>query len=1300
MMLLHDSGEENSMQQMIFDQLMQECTVKEAWQLRKAWRAWSKQHNLTYANERLAKKMPDARARVVARAASIPTLNYPDELPVVAARDEIIELIKGNQVVIIAGDTGSGKTTQLPKMCLEAGCGQRGFIGHTQPRRIAARSVADRIAQELGTELGETVGYKVRFYEKIKEINLIKLLTDGMLLSEMQQDRLLLQYDTIIIDEAHERSLNIDFLLGYLKQLLPKRPELKVIITSATIDPERFARFFNNAPVLRVEGRTYPVEVRYRPLLQDDIETESSDAICEAVNELWQSGPGDILVFLSGEREILDLMDALRKAFPRVEVLPLFSRLSLKAQQAIFKSSGSGRRIVLSTNVAETSLTVPGIRYVIDAGFARISRYSYRTKIQRLPIEAISQASANQRKGRCGRVADGICIRLYDELDFNARPEFTDPEVIRTNLSAVILHMANLGLGAIQDFPFLDAPDTRYINDGLRLLTELGAMTADQRLTSLGRMLARFPVDPSIGRMILAGAEKNALSEILIIASALSIQDPRERPQDKQQQADEVHRPLRDQRSDFVSFLKLWQRLSTAREELSKRRFRNYCKENFYAYLRVEEWHDVYQQLSQLAREQKLHFNQEPADYDQLHQAILTGIVTQVAVKSSEDHSYTSTRNRSFHIFPGSSLFKKGPKWCMAWEIVETARVYARQVASIDPLWVEQAAAHLVKREYFEPHWSMKRQQVIAYEKVVLYGVTLIAKRALQYGRIDGKLSREIFIRNGLVGEELQSNAEFYQYNKKLLEEVQQLEHKQRRRDIVVDDDALYRFYDGVIPEFIHSAITLKNWLQKKADKDQVQALYMQRQDLLQQLMEDPVAQFPNQLQVGGFQFTLGYHFEPGGLRDGVTATIPVAILPHLSSAEFECLVPGFLEEKVTMLIKAMPKSLRRQFIPAPDMACRVVHRLDRSRPLTVALALALTALKRINVPVDTWENVMLEPFYQMNFQIINEEGKAIAEGRDLQKLQAKCSNDIDQSSKRELTHRSLLAETEKKMVECWDFGDLEDTVTVEQFSMQMQLFPCLISENNHVFLGAAPIKEQAESYHLHGQVQLAMNIFTEQAKYLKKELLKLNNLAVYFASLGGNEMLADDLVSAVFEATFFKDNRLILKEAEFNQCLEEKRRELVKNGESIAKIIAEVLKMRNLIQKQLKISGSFALIESYEDIKKQLNRLIFPGFIQKTPLKYLERLPVYLKAMLKRLERMKNDVNRDIRHTRLLVPWLEKIDEGELWVKNQQGNMDALIEFQWMIEEYRVSIFAQELKTLYPISEKRLMAQWKSVKG
>ena len=1027
--------------------------------------------------ETIAADLDAAQARYQTRLAGVPKVTYPDNLPVSQKQAEIAKAIQDHQVVIIAGETGSGKTTQIPKICLALGRGVKGFIGHTQPRRLAARTVAARIAEEMESELGHYVGYKVRFTDQVSEQTHIKLMTDGILLAEIQNDRMLTQYDTIIIDEAHERSLNIDFILGYLKQLLPKRPDLKVIITSATIDPQRFSRHFNKAPVIEVSGRTYPVEVRYRPLFVDKKSSDKSEGVEErdelqgifdAVEELAREGLGDILIFMNGEREIRDTADALRKLNLRdTEVLPLYARLSNAEQNKVFQQH-AGRRIVLATNVAETSLTVPGIRYVIDPGTARISRYSWRTKVQRLPIEPVSQASANQRKGRCGRVADGICIRLYSEEDFNSRPAFTDPEILRTNLASVILQMLALGLGNMEAFPFVEPPESRHIKDGLTLLKELEAVrelpaTGDReaklQLTETGRQLSRIPLDPRLAKMVISAAQTGCLSEVMVITAALSIQDPRERPMEKKQAADEQHRRFEDKDSDFLAFVNLWNYLKEQQDLLGSNPFRRMCQKEFLSYLRVREWQDIHFQLRQTVKELGFKANHEPADFKTVHCALLTGLLSHIGNKDLEKPEFLGARNGRFHLFPASGLFKKPPKWVMAAELVETSRLYARINAKIEPEWVEPLAGHLIKLHHSDPHWSKKNGAVMAKEKVTLYGLTLVNERTINFSRLDPALCRELFIRRALVEGDFETRHRFFSDNRKLLAEVEALEHKSRRRDILVDDEDLFRFYVARLPEEVISARHFDKWW-KEAQKQDSELLNFEKE----MLMKGDAAHisdldYPNFWQQGRLKLKLTYQFEPGEAADGVTLHIPLPLLNQVEVKGFEWLIPGLRHELLVALIKSMPKPMRKNFVPAPNYADALLASINPEQgPLLDEMERQLRRMTGVTVPRESWDWAAVPDHLKLTFRVVDDKHKKVAEGKDLEALKESLRGKVQ-----ETLSQVADDDIEQSGLTLWSFGELPQEYSQKRGGFEVKAYPALVDEKDSVAiqLVESPVVQQ-----------------------------------------------------------------------------------------------------------------------------------------------------------------------------------------------------------------------------------------------
>lgn len=1252
--------------------------------------------------EQLADRLAKSVQRRQLRQTNKPVPSFDSDLPVIERRQEIAEAIKQHQVIILSGETGSGKTTQLPKICLELGRGVSGLIGHTQPRRIAARTVATRIAEELKSKLGEVVGYKVRFHDHVNADNsYIKLMTDGILLAETQNDKFLSQYDTIIIDEAHERSLNIDFLLGYIKQLLPKRPDLKVIITSATIDVERFSKHFNDAPVIEVSGRTYPVELRYRPPVNDDEEKRDYDMIAgilEATDELCREGPGDILIFLSGERDIRDVSEALRKHHPpQTQILPLFARQSAAEQNKVFQTGGM-RRIVLATNVAETSLTVPGIRYVIDPGYARISRYSVRNKVQRLPIEKISQSSANQRSGRCGRVSAGIAIRLYDEQDFLNRPEFTDPEILRTNLASVILQMAALKLGDPNQFPFINPPPQKVINDGYRLLEELGAVTPKRQLTDLGRQLAKLPIDPRIARMILAADQLGCLTEVLVIASALSIQDPRERPLDKQQAADQAHSLFQDPQSDFLSYLKIWALYHDKKKHLSQNKLRKYCKEQFLSFLRLREWHDIHQQLHVQVTQMGFKPNSQVADYPAIHQALLSGLLSHIAVKSDKSE-YTGARNLKLHIFPGSALHKKGPKWIMSAELVETSRLYARIVAKIEPEWIEQIAGNLVRKQYADPHWEKKPAQVIAFEQVSLYGLPIVAKRRRHYGPIDRDVSNEIFIREALVNRDWHCRAAFFKHNQTLIENIELLEQKSRRRDVLVDEDALFQFYQQKVPNHIINGTGFEKW-RKTIEQSEPQHLFMQREDLMQHQAEHITTDnFPDQILVNRVPLNLDYHFEPGKQQDGVTQTIPLSLLNQTSPERYDWLVPGLLKDKIQHLIKGLPKSKRRHFVPAPQYAEACLKAMSPEQgDLLTALSKQLFKQTGIEITPSEWQAIELPNYLKMNFKLVDDQGQLLDESRNLTTLKARWAQQAAASFK-----AIPDSEYEQKGLTAWTFGELKQQITLTQNQLEMTAYPALIDQGDHIDLTLLDTQKQAEHQTHFGLRRLFMLALADSVKYLNKQLPNIQQLCLHYINVQPSpyrddkddvkspcEQLKNDLIEHAFDSCFIHNQPAITSQQAFEQRLEQQRGNLIQTAHDLTRLIAKPLAGYHSISKRLSSKLPLTAINAAKDIQLQLNHLVYQGFMHDTSEATLRRLPFYFQAIEQRLDKLISDPQRD-------TAWMKQIDVfWQRYLKHCNDNSNETFQhYRWMIEEFRISLFAQGIKTAYPISAKRLEKQW-----
>ncbi|HET6533745.1 MAG TPA: ATP-dependent RNA helicase HrpA [Actinoplanes sp.] len=1227
-----------------------------------------------------------AQRRLDVRLAAVPAISYPEELPVSTRRADIAAAIRDHQVVVVAGETGSGKTTQLPKICLELGRGVRGQIGHTQPRRIAARTVAERIAEELDTPLGATVGYRVRFTDQVTDQTLVKVMTDGILLAEIQNDRMLRRYDTLIIDEAHERSLNIDFILGYLKDLLPRRPDLKLIITSATIETARFAEHFGGAPVIEVSGRTYPVEVRYRPL-DPDQEQDQIDGISAAVDEL--PATGDILVFLSGEREIRDTADALaRRDLRNTEVVPLYGRLSAAEQHRVFERH-TGRRIVLATNVAETSLTVPGIRYVIDPGTARISRYSHRLKVQRLPIAPISQASANQRTGRCGRVAEGICIRLYSDEDFAQRPAFTEPEILRTNLASVILQMTNLGLGDLAKFPFIDPPDRRHITDGVKLLEELGALDA-RKLTPVGRQLAQLPVDPRLARMVIEADPQDCVAEVMVIAAALSIQDPRERPADKQAQADQQHARFVDQESDFFSYLNLWRYLRERQRDMSGNQFRRLCRSEFLNYLRVREWQDIYAQLRQVARTLDFTVDEDRegiAPAQAVHTALLAGLLSHIGMKDAEKREYLGARGARFAIFPGSALFRKQPRWVMAAELVETSRLWGRVTARIEPEWAEKLAPHLVKRSYSEPHWAKKAGAVMAYEKVTLYGLPIVPRRKVGYARIDPVLSRELFIRHALVEGDWDTHHPFLAENAKLLAQIDEMESRARRRDIAVDDETVYALYDARIPAEVVSARHFDAWWKKARRADPTLLTFTR--DMLVNAGRDAVdpAAYPDAWLAGGVRLPLGYTFEPDSPRDGVTVQVPVTLLNKLDAEDFVWSVPGLRHDVVVQLIRGLPKALRTNFVPVPDWAAAVLDRIPARRgSLPEAVGAELRRLTGVLVPRDAWRPDQLPDHLRMNFRVVNERGETLGEGRDLDALRRGLAPKV------RATISAAAGDLERTGITTSDFGTLPRRVTQVRGGYQVTVYPALADQDDSVAVRVFETEAEQRAAMRAGTRRLLLLTLPPAARFLQGRLdnrakLELSRANPYRSIAD----LLDDCAGAAVDKLVADAGGPAWDSASFTELREAVRADLV---DAVATVVAEVRAVLSTaydIEQRLGSLRDPSLVPALADIRQQLRGLVHPGFVTETGWRHLHHLPRYLRAIVHRLDRLGGNLARD----RQLMAQVHEIEQEyrELRAELPAGGAadEGLRDIRWMIEELRVNLFAQVLGTAQPISDKRI---------
>ena len=1251
-------------------------------------------------------------ARWNRRRALVPEIRYPASLPVTAAHDEILETIRDNQVVVIAGETGSGKTTQIPKICLELGRGIKGTIGHTQPRRIAARSVAERIAEELDVTLGEAVGYQVRFTDHSQRDTLLKVMTDGILLSEMQRDRDLRRYDTLIIDEAHERSLNIDFILGYLKQLLPRRPDLKVIITSATIDPQKFAHHFAvdgvPAPVREVSGRTYPVEIRYRPLVEEVpgsaadaeptlVDVDQVTGIVAAVEELWteavsDGGPQDILIFCSGEREIRDAADALTGLeLPHTEVLPLYARLSAAEQHRVF-TRHSGRRIVLATNVAETSLTVPGIRYVVDTGTARISRYSQRTKVQRLPIEPVSQASAMQRSGRCGRVADGVCIRLYSQEDFDVRPEFTDPEILRTNLASVILQMTSLGLDDIQRFPFVEPPDKRQIADGVRLLTELQAIdptqTGRRRLTAYGRAIAALPVDPRLARMLVAAAENGALREVLIIVAALSIQDPRERPADAQAQADQSHARFKHEDSDFLSYLNLWRYLKQQQKDLSGSAFRRMCKREYLHYLRVREWQDLHRQLKEACKQQKLRPSDNAASEDAIHQALLTGLLSHVGLRDRDRRDYLGARGGHFSIQPGSTLFRRQPDWVMSAELVETTRLWARVNARTDPAWVERAAQHLVKRSYSEPHWSRKRGSVVAAERVMLYGVPLVADRTVAYGRIDPALSRELFIRQALVEGDWQTHHQFYKDNQALIRRLGDLEARARRRDLMVDDETLFEFYDARVPEDVVSAAHFDSWWKKRRREDPDLLTFTEDFLVSDDAEAIDASDYPKSWRQGDLRLRLTYQFEPGGDADGVTAHIPLEQLNQVVDEGFDWLVPGMRQELVVALIKSLPKATRRNFVPAPDRARLACAEMDPDRGSVLdELADSLARQTGTRVPPGEWDWGRVPDHLRMTFRVEDSRGRKVGEGKDLEALRERLSGKVRSTMSR------AASEVEREGLTAWTFGDLPESFERKSGRRVVQGYPAIVDHGSSVSVEVLPTTSERDHETRLGIRRLVLLNTQVPWKRILGLLSNEQRLTLGHSPHGSIDALLEDALACAVDAVVAEDlpTGTVRTEAEFDEALRLVRQQVVPKVIEAAERLVPILAHAREVQLVLDGMTQASLTRLRAQGQQQLDGLIHPGFVAETGQRRLPDLDRYLRALLERLAKAPTDLSRD----------LQRADEVAAVEQERTALLDQLprtrrtdadvVALRWLVEELRVSLFAPRVGTPVKVSAKRI---------
>jgi ATP-dependent helicase HrpA len=1335
---------------------------------------------------RLWREIEASQAVLEQRRALVPAIQFPSELPVSERREEVAALIARHPVVILCGETGSGKSTQLPKICLELGRGLAGRIGHTQPRRIAARTLASRVAQELGGETGGLVGYKVRFHDRVRPETCIKLMTDGILLAELPQDRLLLEYDTLIIDEAHERGLNIDFLLGYLRGLLPRRPGLKVIVTSATIDPQRFASHFADAadrpaPIIEISGRTHPVEVRYQPPEEENAgerDEEMQVAISAAVDELARAGRGDVLVFLSGEREIRETAETLRKHHPpSTEILPLYARQSPAEQARIFQPHGT-RRVVLATNVAETSLTVPGIHYVIDPGFARLSRYSHRTKVQRLPVERVSQASANQRQGRCGRVAAGICIRLYSEDNFRSRATFTEPEIQRANLAAVILRMKLLGFGDIAAFPFIDPPDPRLVADGYRTLEELAALDVQGELTHQGRQLARLPLDPRIGRMLLAAADLGCLAEMLIIAAALSVQDPRERPLEQRQAADEIHATFNHPDSDFLTFLNLWYFLEKERAHFTRNKFRQLCQRHFLSWNRVTEWRDVHTQLHAQMAEMgfkvqepvsrdavkgpgsAVRLNRQPPlpnppppggrgqeqHYAALHLALLTGLLGNIGFKD-EGREYQGARNSRFLIHPSSGLYDQQPKWIVAAERVETTRQYGRIVAKVQPAWIEEAGRHLLQRSYFEPHWQANSGQVAAFEKVTLFGVTLVPKRRVNYGPINPAEARAIFIRFALTEGDFETRAPFWRHNQELIAHIQHLEAKSRRRDILVDEEAIQAFYEQRVPAGIYSAPLFERWLRQASRKDP-KLLYLRLEDAMRHEAATVTAQaFPDHFQVGATALPLEYRFEPGQDGDGITLVVPAPLINQVSPDRCEWLVPGLLAERISALLRGLPKTWRKLLVPIPDTAERLAVRLKPSdRPLIQALGEEIKAMTGIQVPEDAWDPAALPAHLRMKFRLLDEAGHSLAVGDDYPRLQRQFGG-----SGRRAFAQIPSQGLEREGISRWDFGDLPESLDLDRGGILLRGYPALVDQGDSVALRVLDSLEGAELAQRAGLRRLLMLNLGTEVRQLRRNLPGLDRMRLQYAQAPDGELgpavtgtggpgaagetgvgtarlgrqgrpgeavttgavgarrgkvsqqpkpldLADEVLALIFDLTFLEEAPTIRDRASFEARLASRKSQLTRFSTEVMALVGRILDDYQALRQSLATITQSNWAPSVLDLKAQLDGLIFRGFLLAVPYAHLKDYPRYLKAARERLDKLLHAAGKDQANLRELTPLLETWGERVAAVRANRRHDPRLEEIRWMIEELRISLFAQRLGTAYPISLKRIEGRWREL--
>jgi len=1246
----------------------------------------------------IEKLIEQSNHKVRQRLARLPKIKLNQDLPVTQYADRLIEAIQKHQVIIVAGETGSGKTTQLPQIAMLAGRGLTGMIGHTQPRRLAARSVSQRIAEEVGEKLGESIGFKIRFNEQGSQDSIVRLMTDGILLAELTNDRFLSKYDTIIIDEAHERSLNIDFIMGYLKQLLPKRPDLKVIVTSATLDVNRFSQYFNHAPIFEVEGRSFPVELRYRPISElsivgsdddefDDFEENLPRAVVQAVEECFADAESkghpeyaDILIFASTEQEIRELQETLQKYGPRhTEVLPLYARLAIAEQQKIFSPGGKGRRIIIATNVAETALTVPNIRYVIDSGFARISRYNYRSRVQRLPIEAISQAAANQRKGRCGRIAAGVCIRLYSEEDFQSRPEFTEPEIKRTNLASVILQMQSLGLGNLEDFDFIEPPDFRLVNDGRKLLVELGALNERKNdLTKVGQMMARMPIDPRLARMLIGGAHFGVLKETLIIVSALAIQDPRERPADKQMQADQKHALFKEADSDFLFYLKLWNTIQTSPDTQSESKRRQFARQYFLSWLRLREWKQTHQQLVELAEGLKLSFNEKSANYENLHRALLTGLLSFIANKTDERNTFMAVRQQKAKVFPASTLHKTNTAWVMAFEMVETSQVYLRTLAKIDPEWILLAAGDLLKHHYFEPHWSKKAGIVNAYDQISLFGLIIEPKRLVNFEKVDQAAAHEIFLRDALTTGNLGITPPFLKHNLLKLEEVERVEDKLRRRDLVVDEETIYQFYAAKVPTEIASRRSFEDW---RATVEPEHPRYLFVDDDALWMNDRPTTQqFPDYLHNGQLRLAASYRFDPSHDEDGATVKIPVQALPQVDEKQWSWGIPGWRQDLIEALLKALPKDKRRNLVPIPDTARKLLQGVDAVHLREHLFSYLAFALRGDQITEKDFSFERIDQYLVPFIKVVDEKGKLIAQGRDLDELKARCRVETHRPVKQQAGEFQTFPENF-----IFEASQKVTGVVVKQYQalVPTKLFVDLdVKDESGVVIQTFNDQAEAIKQHREGVIRLVHMQLGDLIRQLKKQISK--PLALAYSPLGDRAKLEQMLVYATLQVSI----KVLPKDSqEFNQLLAEVKKQFLLDGQKVLSDITDIFTQWQQIRRELLLLDQGIFGRSIDDIEDQLDLMSLANFVYSRPAEIWQEYPRYLKALLLRLERLPNNLQRDLAAIDDVDPWMDKVFKFK---------KDSKIkEMYLMLEEFRISLFSQPMKTKLPISPTRLQKLW-----